>query len=150
MNYFDFFNDHWVLTLELIIILILLVINELYISRNSKSFLSIDEVVDMINHKDAKIIDIRESSKFMSGHIKNSFNVDINGISDIGYLMRKLSKNNVVICSNLDYNTKTALNILKKAGLKKVFILKGGIQSWENAGFPLTKKNNKLQSSNKK
>merc|ERR1712039_465915 len=133
-------GNHWIITLEFIIITLLILINELYISRNSKNLLSIDEVVDMINHKNAKIFDIREISKFNEGYIKNSININTMDIANSKYILNKYKKNNIIICSNYNSNVKLATNLLKKEGLKKIFILKGGIRSWENAGFPLLKK----------
>jgi len=41
-------------------------------------------------------------------------------------------------------------SLLKKTGFIKVYILKGGIQSWKNAGFPLMTTVKKIHLSNKK
>ena len=93
-NYFDFFNDHWILTLEFIIIILLILVNELYISRNSKNFIFIDQAIKMINHKNAKIFDIRKSNEFNKGYIKNSININILNLVNNKYLLNK-HKNNI-------------------------------------------------------
>ena len=85
-NYFYFFNKHWILTLEFIVIIILFLFNELYISRNLKSFISIEAAVDLINHKNAKIFDIRKHSDVNEGHIKNSFNINVSDLTDNKYM----------------------------------------------------------------
>merc|ERR1712203_1230155 len=99
-NYFYFFNKHWILTLEFIVIIILFLFNELYISRNLKSFISIDKAVDLINHKNAKIFDIRENSDFNEGYIKNSFNINISDLTNSRYVINKYTKNYIIICSD--------------------------------------------------
>lgn len=150
MNYFDFFNNHWILTLQFVSILILIIINELYISRYSKRYISIESAVDMINHKNAKIFDIRIFENFQKGYIKNSININIENISKNKYVISKHKKNIIILCSDVKKNTSKMTEILKKHGFKKVYVLKGGIQSWKNAGFPLITTVKKIHLSNKK
>jgi len=46
----------------------------------------------------------------------------------------------IIICSDSNKNAEVATYELKKQGISNTFILKGGIDSWLNAGFPLVKK----------
>jgi rhodanese-related sulfurtransferase len=108
-----------------------------------KKFVLIDKAVDLINHQNAKIFDIRENSKFDQGYIKNSFNINVLDIKSNKYIINKYINNCIIICSNNEKNSKESMIILKKEGIKKIYILKGGIQSWTNAGFPVIKKKKK-------
>jgi len=139
-NYIEFFNTHWVLTLEFIVILILILINEIYISRDSKHFLPIEKVVEMINHKNAKIFDIRDSFKFNNEHIKNSLNINLLDIQNKEYIVQKNKRNCVIICSDNNKEAKKVISLLKEKGLQEIYILKGGLETWKNAGFHLNKK----------
>ena len=144
MEYLDFFNEHWILTLEFIILFLLAMINELYISRNNKNLISINQVVDLINHQNAKIFDIRDPLAFASNHIKNSFNININKITSHNHVLQKYKKNNIIICSDGTDNLRKAFSILKEKDIEKLYIFKGGIQSWQNAGFPLVRTKKQL------
>jgi rhodanese-related sulfurtransferase len=105
-----------------------------------KKFASIERTVDLINHKNARIFDIRTSNVFNKGHIKNAFNVDLLNIKNKRYLLNKNTKNCIIICSDNNQNADKAMKVLKKEGMEQIYILKGGINAWQNAGFPLEKK----------
>ena len=48
-------------------------------------------------------------------------------------------KNHIIICSDKNIYAKKAEIVLRNEGINKIYILKGGIHSWTNAGFPLIK-----------
>merc|ERR1712039_983429 len=94
----------------------------------------------MGNHKNAKIFDIRDTKDFKEEHIKNSLNLNFAGSSINYHIVKKYIKNHIIICSNDNKIAKIAILKLRNEKAESVYILKGGIKSWKNAGFPIVKK----------
>ena len=97
------------------------------------------EVVQLINRRDALVLDVRESGEFAAGHIHNAKHIPL---ARLGQSIRELEKFKerpvVVSCSNGAISAK-ACALLRKNGFNEVFRLKGGIASWEQAGLPMEK-----------
>ena len=139
-KYFYFFNEHWVLALLFIILIILNIVNELYIYKNSKKFISVNQAIALINHKNAKIFDIREKEKYENGFIKNSININVSNINESAYFIRKYKKNCIIICGNNNTVDKKVMKILYEKGIQEIYILKNSINAWLGFGLPLEKK----------
>ena len=73
----EFIVNHWVLFGALVAIVALLAKNLLVDAKGS-----VDPVgaTDLINHKDALVVDVRPAADFAQGHIINALNVPMNGL----------------------------------------------------------------------
>ena len=139
-KYFYFFNEHWVLTLLFIILLIANIANELYIYKNSKKFISVNKAIDLMNHNNAKIFDIRDKKQYNDGYIKNSLCINLLDKNKNEYLIRKYKKQCIIICGDNNHTAKKHMNMLYEKGISEIYILKDGVQSWLKAELPLSKK----------
>jgi rhodanese-related sulfurtransferase len=107
--------------------------------RLNKQLLSVHESVQLINQKQAQILDIRTVDEFKSGHIANSKHLPLSEL-DKGLKQVKLDSNKPVILVCLSGSrANSAIGKLKKAGFKDVACMDGGISSWNQAGLPLIK-----------
>ena len=68
----QFITNHWQLWLALVIILLLIFINELLTQKKRAKELSPADAVDMINHENAVVIDLRDAELYRAGHIINA------------------------------------------------------------------------------
>ena len=97
------------------------------------------DVIRMMNHEHAAVMDIRSSADFESGHILNAMNVPD---SDLNQKMKELGKYQkkplIVYCENGSV-TSHAIRSLKTGGFENVYGLKGGIAAWRNATLPLAR-----------
>ena len=97
------------------------------------------EAVQLINRRDALVLDVRDGSEFAAGHIPNAKHIPL---ARLNQSMRELEKFKtrpvVVSCRNGAMSAK-ACALLRKNGFKEVFRLKGGIVSWEQASLPVEK-----------
>ena len=100
---------------------------------------SIAEALQLINHKNALILDVREESEFKTGHILNSRLIPLGKLKErIGELARYREQPIVVVCRS-GQRTSAACMLLGKQGFSLVYNLAGGILAWQKASLPLEK-----------
>lgn len=133
----EFVGNHWYLFVALFAILGLLIHNMLVGDRGSVDPLAATE---MINHKDATVIDVRPAADFAKGHIINAINIPMNGFKNqMGVLSKHKGRPMILSCRSGSQSA-AACSQLRKEGFEDVFNLKGGILSWQAANLPLTRK----------
>jgi rhodanese-related sulfurtransferase len=83
------------------------------------------------------VLDVRTSGEFMSGHIANAINIDVEGMTFDGDI-KSLDKDApyAVYCQS-GRRSVIAVDKLKAAGFTNLFNLANGIQDWNAAGLPL-------------
>jgi rhodanese-related sulfurtransferase len=95
---------------------------------------------EMINHKDATVIDVRPAADFAKGHIINAINVPANGFKNQAGALAKLKGRPIIINCRSGAQSAVACGQLRKQGFEEVYNLKGGIMAWQAANLPLTRK----------
>jgi phage shock protein E len=83
------------------------------------------------------VLDVRTSGEFMSGHIANAINIDVEGMTFDGDI-KSLDKDApyAVYCQS-GRRSVIAVDKLKAAGFTNLFNLTDGILDWNAAGLPL-------------
>jgi rhodanese-related sulfurtransferase len=133
----EFVGNHWILFLALVVILGMLIYNLIVGERGSVDPLAATE---LINRRDAAVIDVRPAADFAKGHIINSANIPMNGFKNQMAVLSKYKGRPIVVSCRSGSQSSAACHILRKAGFEEVFNLKGGVMAWENANLPLTRK----------
>ncbi len=135
----EFVANHLFLFTLLLSILMLLVWNFYGDVLSGVKLLLPDDVTRLINREDAQVIDIRSRKEFENGHIIDAINI---GVDEIAGQLEKLKKYKdkgiIFCCATGAVSTKEARKLMNE-GVEKVYCLKGGIMSWQNASLPLTK-----------
>ena len=91
------------------------------------------------DNPDFIILDVRTSEEYSDGHIENSLNIDYKSESfkeEVGKLGK--SKTYLVHCRS-GRRSEAASKIMEETGFLNIYQLEGGIQAWEEIGFPVTK-----------
>lgn len=97
------------------------------------------DAVQLINRKDAVVIDVREAAEFRAGHIPNARNVPLGQVSDkLKDLGKVKSKPVLLICQTGNRSAQAAAT-LGKAGFTEVYNLAGGMNAWQQANMPVEK-----------
>lgn len=130
----QFIAQHWQLSAAFVGILILILINELWSQKNNPKMLSPAGVVEYINDKNAIIIDLRPQEAFVSGHITNAMNMQI----DDNRIEQYKTKPLILVCAK-GLQSNTYANQLKKQGFEEPMVLNGGMNAWTTAGLPTVK-----------
>ena len=103
---------------------------------------SVDPVgaTDLINHRDALVVDVRPAADFAKGHIINAQNVPMNGFKNQIATLQKHKGKPILISCRSGSQSSAACQQLRKAGFQEVFNLRGGILAWQSANLPLTRR----------
>ncbi len=134
----EFIANHLFLFSLLVAIASLLLWNIFAGALGASQIVSV-EVTRLINHEDAKILDIRSAEEFEKGHIINAINFDVKTLSEREKELEKYKNKTVVICCGQGQESTRIARSLKIKGFEKLYSLKGGISAWQNANLPLTK-----------
>jgi len=95
--------------------------------------------LQLINHKNALVLDVREEKEFNTGHILNSMLIPLGKLNErIGELERYRERPIVVVCRS-GQRTTAACVLLGKQHFGQVYNLAGGVMAWQKAGLPLEK-----------
>lgn len=99
--------------------------------RNEKNIVQPVELADWIikGKVDFIVLDVRNENKFNEYHIPGAMNVSSESVLEAG-----LMKNDkILIYGDDDILTAEAWFLLKSAGYKNVYILKGGMKGWQES-----------------
>jgi rhodanese-related sulfurtransferase len=95
--------------------------------------------LQLINHKNAVVLDVRESSEYDAGHVLNSKLLPLGKLKErMGELEKYKNQPIVVVCRSGN-RSGTACFILGKQGFSQVYNLAGGVQAWQKSNLPLEK-----------
>lgn len=95
--------------------------------------------LQLINHKNAVVLDVREPGEYESGHVLNSKLIPLGKLKErIGELEKHKDRPIVVLCRSGN-RSGTACFILGKQGFNQAYNLAGGIQAWKKANLPVEK-----------
>jgi rhodanese-related sulfurtransferase len=133
----EFVGNHWILFLALIVISALLIHNLIVGDKGSVDPLG---ATDLINRREAAVIDVRPSADYAKGHIINAVNIPMNGFRNQTGTLAKFKTKPVVISCRSGSQSQMACGILRKQGFEEVYNLRGGVMAWQNANLPLTRK----------
>jgi rhodanese-related sulfurtransferase len=97
--------------------------------------------VQLINYKEALVLDVREGSEYSSGHIPNSKHIPADKLEERLQELEKFKGKPIVLVHRSGVNaTGKAGAILLKHGFKHVHNLAGGFDAWRTANLPILKK----------
>ena len=134
-----FILNHWMLFLALLIILTMLMMNLLKARFLGFKEIKPAEVVQLMNHKNAIVIDVREDKDYSSGHILNAINIPLGMIEGRMEELEKYRSMPVIISCRTGQQSARAGMIMQKQGFESVYKLAGGMMAWQSANLPVTK-----------
>ncbi|MSQ60396.1 MAG: rhodanese-like domain-containing protein [Betaproteobacteria bacterium] len=97
------------------------------------------EAVQLINRKDAVVVDVREPAEFKSAHVANSRNIPFGELESKLKELEKFKDRPILLLCQAGNRSATATGTLKKAGFMDVAALAGGLAAWQQAGMPVSK-----------
>ena len=95
--------------------------------------------LQLINHKNALVLDVREQNEYDAGHILNAKLIPLGKLKErVGELERFKEQPVLVVCRSGN-RSGTACFLLKKQGFPHAYNLAGGVQAWQKNNLPLEK-----------
>ncbi len=96
--------------------------------------------VQLINYKDALVLDVREESEYDAGHIPNSKHIPGDKIKDRMQELEKFKDKPIVVIYKSGVRSGAASTTLHTHGFSHIHNLTGGIDTWKQANLPIVKK----------
>jgi rhodanese-related sulfurtransferase len=95
--------------------------------------------LQLINHKNASVLDVREQSEYDTGHVLNSKLIPLGKLKErMGELEKYKDQPILVVCRSGN-RSGTACFLLGKQGFAQAYNLAGGVQAWQKSNLPLEK-----------
>ena len=95
--------------------------------------------LQLINHKNATILDVREPKEYDAGHLLNSKLIPLGKLKErMGELESHKDQPILVVCRSGN-RSGTACFLLGRRGFSQVYNLAGGVQAWQKSNLPLEK-----------
>jgi len=110
------------------------------LSRGSGKEVGTLIAVQLINYKNALVLDVREESEYDAGHIANSKHIPADKIKDRMQELEKFKDKPIVVIYKSGVRSGAASSILHAHGFPHVHNLAGGIDTWTQANLPIVKK----------
>lgn len=135
-TYLEFAGNHTLLVSALLFSFFLLLFTEL--RRKASGMINVEapEAVKLIN-ADAAVIDLRSAEAYARGHIVRAKNIPLDELQANVEKIEKLKARSVVAVCDTGIASTKAVDILRKNGVENVYGLKGGMNSWSQAGMPV-------------
>lgn len=136
----EFAGNNLILVVALMTITLLIVKTEVGVRMSNILQLNVNEAVRLMNDDDVIILDVRESSEYSSGHLRDSIHIPISALSKRVSELEKFKNKKILAYCRSGARSNTACRTLNKLGFENVSNLAGGILSWTNANLPVSKK----------
>lgn len=101
--------------------------------------LSTLEATQLINRKDALVLDVRSGDEFARGHILNARSIPAAQLGGRLGELDKFKNRPLIVNCQAGNASKASCAALRAAGFSEVYTLSGGVAAWEQAGLPIAK-----------
>jgi rhodanese-related sulfurtransferase len=97
--------------------------------------LSTLQATQLINSRNAVVIDVRTPQEFATGSLPGARNVPVDKVDE---KMRDIKKDKplIVVCATSSRAGRAAAQ-LRASGYAEVYVLAGGVAAWREAGLPI-------------
>jgi rhodanese-related sulfurtransferase len=136
----EFAAENWYLFIALIAILGWLISGEILRKMRGVTSVTPAETLQLINHQDAIVLDIRDGGEYKSGHIPAARHIPANNVQNRLNELQKFKDKPIIVCCSSGVSSEGVCALLKKNGFTTVHSLKGGLPAWQNANLPVTRK----------
>jgi rhodanese-related sulfurtransferase len=97
------------------------------------------EAVQLINRRDALVLDVRASGEYAAGHIANARHIQEAQLADRIKELDKFRSRPIIVSCSAGSRAPAVTGVLRKQGFSEAFALRGGIAAWQQASLPLEK-----------
>ncbi len=135
----EFIGNHPILSLLWVGIAFMLVMSIIKSKFSAIRQINPAQLSLLVNREDAKVIDIRATKEFNSGRIAGAIHLsaDKAKAKDFASVEKFKSTPIVLVCAQ-GITAGGIADLMHKAGFERVYVLSGGMSSWQSAGLPLS------------
>ena len=99
--------------------------------------------LQLINHKNALVLDVREDSEYNAGHVLNAKLIPLGKLGERAGELEKYKDRPIVVVCRSGSRSGRACTMLGRQGFTQAYSLAGGIMAWEKANLLLEKNTGK-------
>ena len=135
-QYIEFVGKNPILFIILAVIVGMILWTEL--RRFTRGFKDLTplQVVQMINHDDALLLDVREDAELNQGRISGAKHIPLSVLKQRVEELNKFREKPIITFCRSGNISLQASSMLEKNQFEKVFHMKGGMLAWESAQLP--------------
>lgn len=134
-----FIIDQWMIILVAIVSGLMLAWPMIAGVRGKRNSLNTLGATQLINQKDAVVIDVRDQGEYAAGHILNAKSFPEKVFADRKNELEKLKSAPIIVSCDTGQRAGGAAQKLREMGFTEVYTLQGGLNAWRDAGLPVTK-----------
>jgi rhodanese-related sulfurtransferase len=134
-----FAGRHPIPSLALVALTIAILINEFAGLFRGYKALQPAGLAALVNRDNALVVDLRPAADFEKGHIAGAKNVQMSQFDPEHRQLAPAKSLPIVLVCKAGESAGGAAARLRKAGFEQVYVLEGGVQSWQQADLPLAK-----------
>jgi rhodanese-related sulfurtransferase len=97
------------------------------------------EAVQLINRRDALVLDVRDTGDYAAGHIANAKHVPEAQLAERMKELEKHRSRPILVVCRTGSRASSVSGMLRKKGFAEAFALRGGVAAWQQASLPLEK-----------
>jgi len=95
--------------------------------------------LQLINHKEAVIVDVREQKEYDTGHLLNAKLIPLDALKGRIGELEKYREHPILLVCRSGQRSRIASAQLKNRGFTQAYSLTGGVIAWQKADLPLEK-----------
>jgi len=101
---------------------------------------SVLEAVQLINRRDATVLDVRDAGEFGAGHVVSARHIPESQVADRMKELEKFKARPVIVACRSGSRGAVIADTLRRQGFEEAVALQGGMAAWVQAGMPVEKK----------
>jgi len=134
-----FLEENWPLVLVMVISGAMLVWSTLQRRLSPIREIGALEATQLINRRDALMLDVREPKEYQGGRVVNAMHLPASQLASRAHELKKLTSRPVIVYCERGQRSRSAGAALAKLGFSEVYMLRGGLRGWSEAGLPIEK-----------
>ncbi len=139
-QYIEFASKHWMLVVAFLAVTYFLIQDIIESSLRKYQTISPMLTVTKLNTGSPIIVDVREAAEFKKGHIADAIHIPAGSLDSQIKKIELYKKDDVIVVCHTGMRSATACSNLMKQGFENVFLMTGGMQSWEENKLPVVSK----------
>ena len=139
-QYIEFASKHWMLVVAFLAVTYFLIQDVIESSLRKYQTISPMLTVTKLNTGSPIIVDVREAAEFKKGHIADAIHIPAGSLDSQIKKIELYKKDDVIVVCHTGMRSATACSNLMKQGFENVFLMTGGMQSWEENKLPVVSK----------
>lgn len=138
-QYIEFASTHWMLVTAFFAVSFFLIQDIVEAGMRKYNTISPMLTVTKLNTGHPIVLDVREPSEYSKGHITDAINIPVANIKAQVNKIDLYKKDDVIVVCHTGTRSAPACTTLQKLGFENIFLMTGGMQSWEENKLPIIK-----------